>query len=146
MILGSPVGNPDLWERNRVAVEYNKQVTLENAARRKNPENVDRRGHLKPGRALNDGMDIYRPRGYVGGRFRNSWYVTVGAPSNAGAREPDKSGAGSLSDLKNIGGAGTVTYLCNNMPYGLRLEYGWSKQAPEGMVRINVARIAEKYK
>jgi hypothetical protein len=91
-------------------------------------------------------MDVYRPPGYVGGTFRNSWYVSTGAPSEAGAREPNKVGAGSLGDLKNIGGAGTVTYLCNNMPYGVRLEFGWSKQAPEGMVRINVARIREKFK
>jgi len=44
-----------------------------------------------------------------------------------------------------VGGAGMVTYLSNNLPYAYGLEfgtnsYGYSKQAPEGMVRINVAR------
>jgi hypothetical protein len=27
------------------------------------------------------------------------------------------------------------------MPYALRLEYGWSKQAPAGMVRVTVAEF-----
>ena len=40
--------------------------------------------------------------------------------------------------------AGNVVYLTNNLPYAQRLEYeGWSKQAPAGMVRVNMARIAD---
>lgn len=31
--------------------------------------------------------------------------------------------------------------LTNNLPYAERLEYGWSNQAPQGMVRVNVARF-----
>ncbi len=122
-------------------------MRVHNANLRDNPDNLDKRGHLKRGKKLNDGMDIEAPPGYVGGTFRNAWRTSVGAPSNEGAREPDKSGAGALADLKNIGGAGTVSYITNNMPYGIRLEYdAWSKQAPAGFVRVNVARIAEKYK
>lgn len=35
-----------------------------------------------------------------------------------------------------------VMWIVNNMPYGYRLEYeGWSKQAPEGMVRITLEEV-----
>jgi hypothetical protein len=33
---------------------------------------------------------------------------------------------------------GDLYYLTNNLPYIERLEYGWSKQAPGGMVRKNM--------
>ena len=34
--------------------------------------------------------------------------------------------------------AGQTIFLVNHLPYGPALEYGWSKQAPAGMVRITV--------
>src|SRR5690242_8985183 len=110
-----------------------------------NPENLDARGHLKRGKKLNDGMTIQAPKGYVGGRLRNSWYTTVGTPSEASGREPNKTGAGSIGDLKNIG-VGSVCYLTNNLPYSISIEYGHSKQSPAGMARINVTRVAETMK
>ena len=36
---------------------------------------------------------------------------------------------------------GATIYLVNNLPYAVRLEYGWSKQAPAGMVRITAAEF-----
>lgn len=33
--------------------------------------------------------------------------------------------------------------LTNNLPYAQRLEYGYSKQAPSGMVRVNVLRFQQ---
>jgi hypothetical protein len=142
VILATPVGNPELWERNRVAANYNQQVSVFNSGLRDNPDNLDKRGRLKRGRKLNDGMDIQKPKGYVGGRLRNSWYVTMDKPSDGSGREPNKAGAGSLTELKNIG-VGGVCFLTNNLPYALPVEYGHSKQAPAGMVRINVTRVAE---
>lgn len=146
VIMSTPVGNPELWERNRVAANYNQEVRVFNAALRENPANLDKRGHLKRGKKLNDGMTIVAPKGYVGGRLRNSWYTTVGTPSDGQGRDPDKAAGGSLADLKNIG-VGSVTYMTNNLPYAIPIEYGHSiKQAPAGMVRINVARVAETMK
>ena len=34
-------------------------------------------------------------------------------------------------------------FLTNNLPYAERLENGWSKQAPNGMVRLSVMEIAK---
>ena len=35
--------------------------------------------------------------------------------------------------------SGFTFYMTNNLPYGERLEYGWSSKAPSGMVRITLA-------
>ena len=145
VIMSTPVGNPELWERNRIAANYNQEVRAFNATLRDNPENLDSRGHLKRGKKLNDGMTIQAPKGYVGGGLRNSWYTTVGTPSEASGREPNKTGSGSIADLKNIG-VGSVCYLTNNLPYSISIEFGHSKQAPAGMARINVTRVAETMK
>jgi len=47
-----------------------------------------------------------------------------------------------------VGGAGKVTYMVNNQPYAYGLEfgthtYGFSSQAPAGMVRINAVRFQQ---
>ena len=39
--------------------------------------------------------------------------------------------------------AGEVIYLVNNLEYARALEYGHSKQAPKGMVRITVAEFPQ---
>jgi hypothetical protein len=73
VIMSSPVGNPELWAANRVAKEYNDQVAEHNASLRNDPANLDKRGRLKRGLKLNDGMEIKAPEGYVGGMFRGNW-------------------------------------------------------------------------
>lgn len=145
VITSSPVGNPELWAANKVAHEYNTQVSQVNASLRADPANLDKRGYLKRGKKLNDGMDIVAPKGYVGGRFRANWNTSVGAPIEATTEKVDPTGASAISDVvKYMGGAGKVTYLCNALPYAERLEYeGWSHQAPAGMVRVSMARIGE---
>lgn len=139
----SPVGNPELWEKNRVAKEYNDQVAAHNATLRDNPANLTANGRLRSGLKLNDGMDISKPKGYVGGRFRANWNCSVSAPDETTTEDVDPTGAKALAGvLANMGGAGSVTYLTNGLPYGEMLEYNaHSKQAPAGMVRISLAKI-----
>lgn len=139
----SPVGNPELWASNRVAKEYNDQVKVHNASLRDDPANLDKRGNLKRGLKLNDGMDIVAPRGYVGGRFRANWNTSVSEPDETTTDEVDPTGAKATANvLANMGGAGSVTFLTNGLPYGEMLEYhAHSSQAPAGMVRVSMARI-----
>lgn len=68
------------------------------------------------------------PKGYVGGRFRGNWNVSINTPDATTTENKDKSGAVTIAKAKkNIGGAGTVTYMCNALPYAYRLEFsGWS--------------------
>lgn len=74
------------------------------------------------------------------GRARGNWQTTVSAPA---ADTLERFGeAASLADIPdNISGPDGTTVMANNLPYAERLEYGWSKQQPEGMVRRNVARL-----
>lgn len=41
---------------------------------------------------------------------------------------------------------GQSAFLTNNLPYIRRLEYGWSRQAPHGMVRNALLHAAHTYK
>lgn len=79
------------------------------------------------------------PPGYVGGRFRGNWQYGVGsAPSG----ELDRIDAGGNATVADITGgvmasrASGVHYVVNNLPYAERIENGWSRQAPEGIVSL----------
>lgn len=76
------------------------------------------------------------------GRFRGNWQTTTGAPADQAIARADPSGALAQAEVaQNVGPLGSTSYLTNNLPYAQRLEYGYSGQAPGGMVRISVARF-----
>lgn len=80
------------------------------------------------------------------GRFRMNWQASGPSPA-AGIRSGmDKTGASAISAMTNYVSKSQNWYeftLVNNLPYAQRLEYGWSKQAPQGIVRINVLRFQQ---
>lgn len=82
-------------------------------------------------------------RGYIGGTLRNSWYCTIGSPSSARVRGPNSAGQDSIQSLSALTSMdfGETVYLTNNAPYAQRVEFGWSRQAPAGMVRISLAEL-----
>jgi hypothetical protein len=146
LIRMSPVGNPEIWAQNAVAAQYNKAVEDHNTALRSDPANLTKGGRLKKGRKLNDGMDIVAPEGYVGGRFRANWHISLGVVESVTFDEVDPSGAettaalvAAMSDFT----AGQIAYIINNLPYAIPLEFGHSTQAPGGMVRVTVARFQQ---
>ena len=134
VVLRSPVGNPELWAANKERVEARKRevakyrlggVTL----------GKDRLQKLIPLRAGN---------GYTGGRFRGNWQVTLNAPAAGDLERIDPAGAATIAEgVAAIVPAkfGATVYLVNNLPYALRLEYGWSTQAPAGVVRVTAAEF-----
>lgn len=87
------------------------------------------------------------------GRARGNWQTSIGAPVTGTVERLDPSGRAAIGDAQaNAGGLGQITWLSNNLPYIERLEYGgypegpntiggFSRQAPAGMVRVNMARI-----
>lgn len=81
------------------------------------------------------------PKGYVGGRFRGNWLYGLNERPRGTFMTIDRSGKVSLSRIA-VGlpkeAAGHVHFLTNNLPYAMRLETGWSKQAPGGMVALSV--------
>ena len=146
LIRMSPVGNPEIWAQNAVATQYNKAVADHNSALRSDPANLTKAGRLKPGRKLNDGMDVIAPKGYVGGRFRANWHLSINVVESVTFDEVDPSGdetvaamVAAMSDFT----AGQTAYIINNLPYAIPLEFGHSTQAPGGMVRVTVARFQQ---
>jgi hypothetical protein len=78
------------------------------------------------------------------GRFRGNWQASIGSPVLSTTSRLDSTGAGSINDAAvTVQGLklGQTFYLTNNLPYARRLEYGYSKQAPSGFLRINLQRV-----
>ena len=90
------------------------------------------------------------------GRFKNNWMPGDGAVNTTTTTEVDTTGAIALARITAGARAfkmGGTFYIANSLPYARRLEYGWSKQAPQGFVRLtvlefkaDVARAAESMK
>lgn len=85
------------------------------------------------------------PPGYVGGRFRANWQLGINEIPNSALDAIDPSGANAIGNVAAKMPFSDVTgkhyYLVNRLPYGPRLEHGWSRQAPAGMVQITVTEF-----
>ena len=105
---------------------------------KKNPETVARQVSFKLFSAVIKASPVDT------GRFRMNWQ-TAGAVAPSGVIDgTDKGGAAAIGDAASYIFAASdwnEFTLTNNLPYAERLEYGWSNQAPSGMVRVNVARF-----
>jgi hypothetical protein len=78
------------------------------------------------------------------GRFRGNWQQTTDEPATGTLETTDKSGgatiakgAAQIAQIEPF----SVSWLSNNLPYAARLENGYSKQAPSGMLSVTVARL-----
>lgn len=105
---------------------------------KKNPETVARQVSFKLFSAIIKASPVDT------GRFRMNWQA-AGAVAPSGVIDgTDKGGAAAIGDAASYIFAASdwnEFTLTNNLPYAERLEYGWSNQAPQGMVRVNVARF-----
>jgi len=78
------------------------------------------------------------------GRFRNNWQASTGTPETGQVQGTDKTGNKAVDAARtqvNKLEMGQDFYLSNNLPYAHRLEFGWSKQAPNGMLRLSIAEL-----
>lgn len=111
LVLGTPVGNPDLWRANNV------------------PKKITR------------GKKGYTGKGYVGGRARANWIPTIGTPFAGTVAREDKQGAATIALLAPITAnfvLGQTVWLTNNLPYIEALNNGHSTQAPVGFVEMAI--------
>lgn len=80
------------------------------------------------------------------GRFKLNWQASGPTPASGIVDGVDKSGAIATGKMVNFVTT-TSTWqeltLTNNLPYAQRLEYGWSQQAPTGVVEVNVLRFQQ---
>lgn len=147
----SPVGQPEIWQVNQTASAYNTAVREHNAALRDDPANLTKAGRLRRGLRVNDSMDIKKPEGYVGGRFKNNWYVGLDSQPTETNDIPDASGQGSNSrglavlEVFRVGQVNSI-YFTNNLPYAHALENGHSNQAPGGMVGLTALDAAQYFR
>lgn len=108
------------------------------AKAKKNPETVMRQVSLKLFSA------IIRSSPVDTGRFRGNWQTTGATPATGLIAGVDPTGNKAVNSAATYITNSPNWYeftLTNNLPYAERLEYGWSKQAPTGIVRVNIARF-----
>jgi hypothetical protein len=72
------------------------------------------------------------------GRLRSSWAVSDGRPSTF---VPQTGGARPGPVETVFSEPFETSYITSNLPYALKIEFGYSKQAPSGMVRISMAEM-----
>ena len=86
------------------------------------------------------------PKGYVGGRSRANWQYGNGVMPSGIIDDTDKLGNKTIAALtagvKTSSGA-SVHWITNSLPYINRLEQGWSRQAPSGMVGLTVTEFQQ---
>lgn len=107
---------------------------------KKNPEKVMRQVSIKLF------SDIIKASPVDTGRFRMNWMASGGTPAFGVTDATDKSGniaIGNATSFVLKAADWREFTLTNNLPYAQRLEYGWSQQAPAGMVRTNVSRFQQ---
>ena len=82
------------------------------------------------------------------GRARGNWFPSLNTPATGTTDKADPTGSAALAEINSLVGSarlGDTVWLTNNLPYILPLENGHSKQAPDGMVDINLNAIAAFY-
>ena len=81
------------------------------------------------------------PRGYTGGRLRGNWRTSVRDPDLIAIARIDKNGTETAKEMtaavRSAVGDDTI-FMTNNLPYAQAVEFGWSQQAPTGMVRVAI--------
>lgn len=95
------------------------------------------------------------PKDYVPGTLKASWNLSFGGMRDSGSGRFVSTGSiiGKNGISLQARGGNKTAFIYNNQPYAERVEYGWSTQAPQGMLRITVAeytslmdRYAAKYR
>lgn len=98
--------------------------------------------------ALDLGASMVRMSPVDTGRFRGAWmYGNAAMPTDQPNTPTPEASMGRINVGLGDWRSGQTIYMVNNLPYARRLEYGWSKQAPAGMVRLtvqNYTRYLEK--
>lgn len=84
------------------------------------------------------------------GRFKSNFMCGISAPNLDTSAAAGIDALGPTASALNGWKPGQTIWLTNNLPYARRLEFGWSKQAPAGVVRLALQEfkldIAEKAK
>jgi len=84
------------------------------------------------------------PKGYAGGRFRANWDYGFNSIPRSQYDTTDKSGNTSRARVQSgFNEAFGMHYISNNLEYSQKLENGWSRQAPNGMVKLTAMKFSQ---
>ena len=147
MIERSPVGDPSGWKANAEIVGA--RTAYAEGAADYNAANPGKRRIGTSKASLNRIFKLKAGSVYTGGRFKGNWQVGIGTMNNTNDSPIDKSGAGALGRTQAaLEGwkPGQTIFLSNSLPYAKRLESGWSKQAPAGIVALTTQNYAQAVK
>ena len=130
----------------KAIVPFHKSIAFEALKRvvQKNPVGNPDIWKANTERGLKRGDPGYVGKGYVGGRSRANWQVSIGSPREGTVNELDTGGERTISQgLAAMGPlqAFQTIYIVNNVEYILALEDGYSTQAPRGMVGVTFAEL-----
>lgn len=82
------------------------------------------------------------------GAYRQNHRVSVGNVDTS--YDPNDTGNDSLTKgirtIQSVGGLGKVVHISNSLPYAVRLENGWSQQAPLGVYSLSFMSVVGKYR
>ena len=82
---------------------------------------------------------------------RQNWRVGVGSiNTKVDENETDGSGQGAIragiATIQSGGGLGKIVYISNAIQYAVRLNNGWSMQAPKNFMQITFMNVVNKYR
>lgn len=80
------------------------------------------------------------------GRFRGNWVASAGSYGSVSVDSIDLRGSNTINNMANVAlktKSGGIVYMVNNLPYAQRLEYGYSAQAPAGVVRTTILEFQQ---
>lgn len=81
------------------------------------------------------------------GAFRGNHRVGIGAlDPNANKADTSNPLQKGLATIQSGGGLGKLVFISNSLPYAIRLENGWSQQAPLGVYSLSFQAVLNKYK
>jgi hypothetical protein len=75
------------------------------------------------------------------GRLRGNWNTNIGLPNLKTNNKKSNSAKARATKALSSSQLEDVIYFTNNLPYAGAIEMGHSKQAPQGMMRINLTRF-----
>ena len=82
------------------------------------------------------------------GAYRSNHRVSIGNVDTSYDVSDTSNGAISkgIRTIQAGGGLGKVVHVSNSLPYAVRLENGWSQQAPLGVYSLSFMSVVGKYK
>lgn len=78
------------------------------------------------------------------GKFRGNWNTSFNQPNYNTVGDVENNSVERAVKVVERYQLGDTVYITNSLPYAARLEYeGWSKQAPDGMVRLTLVEYPQ---